>query len=246
MYHHVCPAEKVPTEADRAGIEGWSYNLEPRHFERQLQLLMQRGFKFVAMDEYVRRCSEGRLDWGTLSVTFDDGWLDNYRYAAPILDKHRISATIFVVAGEMAQVSPQRRMNDVQLRELADMGMTVGAHSRTHRNLTELSNSSLQAETVGCKDDLEQRLGRAVDVFAYPGGRFSRRVASACQAAGYKAACCSIGGGLNGKGNLFWLYRDIFSDRMGSLRDRILLNGYARKLVNKRASGKVELLLGDE
>ena len=243
MYHHICPREHIPPLSDRTDLEGWSCNHEPHDFEFQLKLLLKRGFEFVSMAEYVERCEDGRLDWGVVSVTFDDGWLDNYHYAYPILNDLGIPATIFVVSGEMAHVSNQRRISDMQMRELAGNGMTIGAHSRTHQNLAGLSDVSLRAETEGCKDDLEQRLGRAVEYLAYPGGRFSRRVVEASECAGFKAACSVIGGGLNGKHNLFWLYRDVFSAQMASWRDRVFLNGYARKLLNKRASGKAEALL---
>jgi peptidoglycan/xylan/chitin deacetylase (PgdA/CDA1 family) len=243
MYHHICPRENVPATGDQADIEGWAYNLEPQHFEFQLKLLMKQGFEFVPISEYIRRCEEGHLDWGVVSVTFDDGWLDNYQYAYPILADLGIPATIFVPSGKMAHVSSPLRIGDAQMRELAENGMTIGAHSRTHQNLTGLSELSLRMETKGCKDDLEQRLGRLVECFAYPGGRFSRRVVEAVESAGFRAACSIISGGLNDRHNLFWLYRDVFSMQMDSLRDRIFLNGFARKLLNKRARNKAEAML---
>jgi peptidoglycan/xylan/chitin deacetylase (PgdA/CDA1 family) len=235
MYHHICPRENIPPLDEQADIEGWSYNLEPQYFEFQLKLLLKRGFEFISMDEYVKRCKEDRLKWGTVSLTFDDGWLDNYQYAYPILDDLGITATFFVVSGAVAQVSHRRRMSDAQIRELTENGMTIGAHSRTHQDLVGLSDSSLLSEIKGCKDDLEQLLGRTVEYFAYPGGSFNRRAADTVASAGFSASCSVIGGGLNGNHNLFWLYRDVFSAQMSCLRDRIFLSGFARKLLNNRA-----------
>ncbi len=243
MYHHICPKEKIPASNYRPAIEGWKFSLEPKDFEFQLNLLLRRGFQFISFNEYVKRCKEDSLNWGAVSVTFDDGWLDNYQYAFPILHNLGIPATIFVVSGEMAQVPHERRMSDVQMRELAENGMTIGAHSSTHQNLVGLSAVLLPAETKGCKDGLEQRLGRPVEYFAYPGGRFDHRTVEALQSAGFKAACSIIGGGLNGRHNLFWLYRDVFSREMTCLRDRLFLNGFARKLLNERARLKADTAL---
>jgi peptidoglycan/xylan/chitin deacetylase (PgdA/CDA1 family) len=140
-------------------------------------------------------------------------------------------------------VPPTRRMSDAHLRELAGAGFTIGGHSRSHANLTLLAKPELQREIGGCKDDLEQRLGLAVDFFAYPGGKFNGAVVDATKAAGYAAACSVIGGGANGKESLFWLYRDTFSASMNTIRDRVFLNPYARKLLGIRAQKKLRAIL---
>ncbi len=243
MHHHVCPRNQVPSLKERSELEGWSYTIEPEQFENQLQSLVKRGFNFVSMPEYVKRCAAGQLSWGTVTVTFDDGWQDNYDYAYPILKKMGVPATVFVVSGEMASIAPNRRMGDSQLRELASAGFTIGAHSRSHSNLTLLPKPELQLEIAGCKNDLEQRLGQPVDFFAYPGGRFNQAVVDATQDAGYTAACSSLNGGANGKESLFWLFRETFSAPMNSTRDRIFLNPYARKLLGIRAQKKLKAIL---
>ena len=243
LHHHVCPLNEIPAANERSELEGWPYTMEPERFEHQLKSLVNRGFSFVSMPEYVRRCEAGQLSWGTVTVTFDDGWLDNYEYAYPILKKMGVPATVFIVSGDIASIPPNRRMCDAQLRELAGEGFTIGGHSRSHSNLTLLAKPDLQREIGGCKDDLEQRLGLAVDFFAYPGGRFNQAVVDATQDAGYTAACSVLNGGVNGKESLFWLYRDTFSAPMNSIRDRIFLNPYARKLLSMRAQKKLRAIL---
>jgi len=243
MHHHVCPRNEIPAISEQNELEGWSYTIEPERFEHQMQSLMNRGFRFVSMPEYVRQCETGRLSWGTATVTFDDGWRDNYDYAYPILRKLGVSATIFVVSGDIDSIPPNRRMSDSQLRELASEGFTIGGHSRSHSNLTLLAKPELQREIGGCKDDLEQRLGQAVKFFAYPGGRFNQAVVDATQDAGYTAACSVLNGGVNGKKSLFWLYRDTFSAPINSIRDRIFLNPYARKLLGVRAQKNLRRIL---
>ena len=237
------PAGKsIPPPHEQSALEGWSYTIAPNDFENQLQRLIDRGFEFVSLPEYVTRCEEGLLEWGTATITFDDGWLDNYEYAYPIFGSFGIAASIFVVSGEMATVSPQRRMTKAQLSELADSGISIGGHGRSHSNLASLSAQALEFEIKGCKEDLEDMLGRPVDFFAYPGGRFSRMVVEQVRSAGYIAACSSIGGGLNGKGSLFWLYRDVLSPQLDEARDHVFLSKTGRRLFNLRAQNRLKMM----
>jgi peptidoglycan/xylan/chitin deacetylase (PgdA/CDA1 family) len=62
------------------------------------------------------------------------------------------------------------------LQALAREGASVGAHSATHRVLTDLTPADQEREISGAKDDIEQHIGRAVDLFAYPYGRTSATV----------------------------------------------------------------------
>ena len=106
--------------------------------------------------------------------------------------------------------------------------MTIGAHTRTHPNLAGLDETKAWAELRGCREDLEDVSGINVDILAYPGGRFSAEVVRLVKAAGYRAACSSIAGGCNGEHSRFWLYREVFSDRLDRFRDRVLLHPAGR------------------
>ena len=83
------------------------------------------------------------------------------------------------------------------LKELQRAGMTIASHSRTHPNLTKVSDSQLREEVLGSRQDLQKMLGVAPDLFAYPYGSWNRRVAAAVQAAGYRAARAYPGGAWN-------------------------------------------------
>jgi len=125
------------------------------------------------------------------------------------------------------------------VRELLRSGMSIGGHSRSHRDLTRLRSSEAKAEIAGCKHDLEELLGIRIRFFAYPGGAFNREVAQLVRQAGYDAACSILGPDRNDTSSLFWLYRDVLSEYMDTWRDRYRLSLSARRLLAFRVRRKL-------
>jgi peptidoglycan/xylan/chitin deacetylase (PgdA/CDA1 family) len=115
-------------------------------------------------------------------VTFDDGYEEVYSNAWPVLADLGIPATAFVATGFMEgefpaplrpevarSEDPPRPMSWAQLSEMIASGlMTVGSHSHSHRPFDRLSSASAEAECRRAKGLIEERLGTAVPVFAYP------------------------------------------------------------------------------
>jgi peptidoglycan/xylan/chitin deacetylase (PgdA/CDA1 family) len=126
-----------------------------------------------------------------ISVTFDDGYRDNWRIAAPVLQKYQIPFTVFVCTGFMQDRSGNF-LSPAEVRELASMsGVTIGSHGATHTPLTALDDRALREELVKSKSALENIIGRAVDAISYPHGAVDRRVREAAAAAGYTIGACS-------------------------------------------------------
>ncbi|HEY8518004.1 MAG TPA: polysaccharide deacetylase family protein [Candidatus Binatia bacterium] len=68
----------------------------PEHFDRQCAYL-KRHYRVLSLDEMVQRLSEGKpLPPKSVALTFDDGYLDNYTRAFPILQRHGLNATFYV------------------------------------------------------------------------------------------------------------------------------------------------------
>lgn len=67
-------------------------------FEHRMRWV-KANFDVLALGEAVRALREDRLPKRALSITFDDGYADNYRVALPILVRLRLAATFFVATG---------------------------------------------------------------------------------------------------------------------------------------------------
>ena len=92
MYHSVAPDEAAPY------IEPGN-RIDPRTFERQMAFLAARR-GVVALSELVEDLAHGRRPpAGIVCITFDDGYRDNLTVAAPILDRYRLPATLFLATG---------------------------------------------------------------------------------------------------------------------------------------------------
>ncbi|HEY3854629.1 MAG TPA: polysaccharide deacetylase family protein [Verrucomicrobiae bacterium] len=246
LYHHVAPLDRVPKNGAGDHSEGWHFNHSPEAFEFQLSELQQRGYHFVSLSQLIHEIrATGSEPEGSVVITFDDGWIDNYTYAFPVLKKLKIPATFFVVTNFLRQNTPSStRMNLEQLHELSAHGMTIGSHTKTHPDLTVISSDEAAQEIAGSKDDLQNALERPVDFLAYPGGGFNSRVADLAREAGYRAACSVLGPKTNDQSSLYWLYRDLLTPGLDSLGDRYRLSRIARKAfafrVNRRLKQRLQ------
>ena len=74
------------------------------------------------------------------------------------------------------------------LAEMAQSGITIGSHTRTHVLLPNESTQRVQEEIEDSRRDLELKLGLPIRHFAYPDGMFNRQTVRAVAAAGYRYA----------------------------------------------------------
>jgi len=70
----------------------------PERFELQMRHLA-RAYRPLPLAELLERSRSGSVPGGAVAVTFDDGYADNAEHALPILERHRIPATVFLVTG---------------------------------------------------------------------------------------------------------------------------------------------------
>ena len=91
-YHRVVPRQELTDQWIQAGMY-----VDTHVFEQQMRFLREQ-FHVVSLQEVLEQWKGGEWDRTKryCVVTFDDGWLDNYRYAYPILRKFDLPATIFL------------------------------------------------------------------------------------------------------------------------------------------------------
>lgn len=91
MYHRVLDKREWQQSCSHPGII-----VETDTFAMQMDVL-QRHFHVISLQQLVERLRQRvPFERNTCVITFDDGWLDNYRNALPVLQRYRLSATIFL------------------------------------------------------------------------------------------------------------------------------------------------------
>lgn len=84
------------------------------------------------------------------------------------------------------------RQNEVlsweRLKELADEGVTMGAHTHTHPLMNRVTLDEAKQEATRSRDELQDRLKKPIEAFCYPAGGISQEVARMLESIGFKAA----------------------------------------------------------
>ena len=182
LYHGVAPRSTV----DHADCR---LTIDHAVFAQQLALLKRMDMVCRTIDELPRLSSEDRTDGYT--ITFDDGYRNNYDYAFPALLDAGMSACFYIIAGKVDVDS--QFVTGRHLREMADAGMTIGSHTMTHPFLTEVSSARIRQELADSRARLEDIIGQEVVHFAIPGGHYDRRVIDIARECGYRsAATCRV------------------------------------------------------
>jgi peptidoglycan/xylan/chitin deacetylase (PgdA/CDA1 family) len=188
MYH------RVGHFPGRVKAHGALYCHLPR-FRAQMKMFRLLGYSVISLDDAAAGLrGEIALPPRPLVLTFDDAYVDFLANAAPVLKAHGYPATVYAVSGLIGTTSswdagvgpePAPLMNAAQLREVQDMGFTIGSHSKSHLRLAQQDDACIAAETRDSKTALEDLLGRRVDHFCYPYGSHDLRAVQAAAAAGY-------------------------------------------------------------
>ncbi|NYT38470.1 hypothetical protein ERD78_15030 [Allopusillimonas soli] len=104
MYHHVSPSPGMITTS-------------PANFERQLQWLKAKGFHTLTTDQFAGFLGGDAVPARSLLITFDDGYLDNWVYAFPLLKKYGFRATVFLVTSWVGEGDVRPCMGQAGLPE---------------------------------------------------------------------------------------------------------------------------------
>jgi peptidoglycan/xylan/chitin deacetylase (PgdA/CDA1 family) len=206
--------------------------IHPRDLVRHIEALRAWGYALVTFGEWSEAVVSG-TGAGLAALTFDDGFSDNLHTLVPILADLQAPATVFVVSswlGQMHRDVPWARMLTAdEVVALDDAGVEIGGHSVSHPDLTRLSFDDARAELARGRADLEDLLGKPVEVAAYPYGFATAETRRACRDAGYRAACRTVGAGC--WDDPFDLPREDLGNCSGALELRLAGHGRYRSLI---------------
>lgn len=239
-YHRIYSTPSVETEFD-SDVFGHS----AKSFEQHVSWL-SKNCNVLSESDLISAMKDGfPVGKPNVLITFDDGYIDNFEIAVPILQKYGVSATFFVpylsienrevgwwdlaawclkktektsltIAGESLlldsrastylatravhgifkkkkheetgglikqlsiatgvalpdeTVQSQELMSWSQLRQMIELGMSIGSHTMSHRVLSRIENKDQDWEIIESKSKISERLETDVRSIAYPVGK---------------------------------------------------------------------------
>jgi len=191
MYHRV--VEEAPPKQTH-----WHY-VTLSKFKRQMKIIEKLGFTPINFYDYLLY-KEGKLTLPTkpVIITFDDGYLDTFEQAVPVLREMDMTAVIFVMGNrnlerafwdELNEEDVCPLMSDEQIRIADQQGFEIGAHSFDHVDLVNLSDRDISCQIKKSKEAIESVLNKRIYTFAYPYGSVDERVRDIVAASDFLFAC---------------------------------------------------------
>ena len=160
-----------------------SLSVSPDKFEAQMDYLSKNGYTPITLDTlYGIYNGLAGAPAKPVILTFDDGYIDFYSNAFPILKRFNFHAVSFIPTG---LIGGSYYMNWDQIKEIQASGLvTFEAHTVTHANLAALSYTNALKQLLDSKNVLQSQTGYPVNFIAYPYGSLNNTVIRAAQKAG--------------------------------------------------------------
>lgn len=199
MYHSICEdSEKNIPSYYRVGTS-------PARFREQMRWLKENGCQVVGLSAGLDRLTSlrampnatgtGASGLRTVALTFDDGFLDFYTLAWPILREFGFTATMYLSTafiGNVVASSPSQQCNPAavgiqadasasrkrfkgrdclawaEVKELHRAGIEFGSHTVHHPELVHEAWPEIRSELRDSKCEIERQVEAPVKTFAFP------------------------------------------------------------------------------
>lgn len=157
--------------------------ISPQMLKTQLKYIKDQGYITLTLSElknYILNNSP--IPEKSIVITFDDGYMDNYSSAFPILKDFNMVATIFCITSNL---DGSYYLSENAIKEMSNYGIDIQSHTITHPQLNKLTYNEQLTELKGSKKTLEYITGKKIDSIAYPYGDFNEETIKAAKNAGY-------------------------------------------------------------
>lgn len=191
-YHNIGTHKEI----DKIEQESKRWIIEKNFFEKQIRLIKKLGYKTLTLKEFEQwKKNEIQLPYMSMLITFDDGFLNVYKYALPILKKYQMNAVIFI---EGNTVNNHTIPDDTDQTHIYMSKEIIDKCKKEYENI-EFACHSYGLHTNGSVEsksykELEEDLEKYKEVmgetryFAYPFGHYTEEMKKVLKDNGYKLA----------------------------------------------------------
>lgn len=197
MYHYI---SSPPEDADEYRLD---LSVEPEAFRAQMAYLAENGYTTVDLyDLSLAIVDKKPLPEKAVIITVDDGYVDIYENAFPVLQAYGLKATFFIITDYVDRgAAPYATW--AMLEEMANAGMRLEPHTKTHPDLRDRDQNFLVWEILGSQETLAAHIGYTPRYFAYPAGRYDDLVLQIVEQLDFWGAVTTAGGWWQGFDNRY-------------------------------------------
>lgn len=198
LYHHIKPLDSAGTDA--------FLTVDISTFESQLQYLIRAGYQTISVVELANALINHQpLPAKSVVITLDDGYMDVYTNAYPLLYRYKLKANLMIATGLLGNSG---YLSWDQLKRMVDTGLIFAYdHSWSHVQLANLPDEKIKYEILTGQKQLEEKLGKQINIFAYPYGSENQRTIDILKQNGFIAALSTVPGSIQCDSFLMSLHR---------------------------------------
>ncbi|MEM7799439.1 MAG: polysaccharide deacetylase family protein [Chloroflexota bacterium] len=188
MYHYV---SSPPEDANRYRV---NLSVEPDDFRAQMAFIRDRGYQVVDLYTVIDALvNSEEPPEKSVVITFDDGYVDNYEIAYPILEEFGYKGTFFIVT-EFVDFGYEGYMTWEMIEEMAAAGHRFESHTKSHPDLSKLSRGDLVWQILGSQETLAAHIGYKPQFLSYPSGRYNEETVTMAEELSLWGAVTTQGG----------------------------------------------------
>lgn len=192
MYHYI---SVPPADAD---IYRTDLSVTPENFREQIVYLAENGYTPIDLYQLSAAvAAQIELPEKPVILTFDDGYLDNYENAFPILQEFGFVGTFFIIT-DLADQGAEGYANWEQLEEMAAAGMRLETHTKNHPDLSTMGRNDVIFQALGSQETIAAHIGYTPRYLCYPGGRYNDETMQILSELDMWGAVTTQGGAWNG------------------------------------------------
>lgn len=135
--------------------KGNELRVPKEQFKEQMKYLKDNGYTTLTLNELYNFLEKNKpIPEKSIVITLDDGYVDNYTNAYPILKELGFNATVFVITSNIDK--DKRTLTSKQIKEMDEAGIQIASHTYNHDKLDDLSYEKQLQTMKKSKDDLEK------------------------------------------------------------------------------------------
>lgn len=148
--------------------------------ENQFEIIKKNGYQTISFKDLIESYeNEVKLPSKPIILTFDDGYLNSYKYLCLLLKKFQFNISIFLPVGLIGKMNywdegKEQIINYKEIQSVNDRLIEFGLHSYSHLNYKSLTLHEIESDIQLSIENLSKYNISFIPVIAYPYGGFPR------------------------------------------------------------------------